>query len=130
MHELKIKRIYQEADKKDGMRILIDRLWPRGIKKEEGKIDLWLKDIAPSSDLRQWFNHRPEKWTEFCKRYHKELSLKQALIQTLLDAIKKHDVTLLYGAKDEKFNNAIALKEYLEHFALSTAKTHEVNKKI
>lgn len=116
MYKLNIKRIYQEADKKDGVRILIDRLWPRGIKKEEAKIDLWLKDIAPSSSLRIWFNHKPEKWVEFCKRYHKELGLNQDLIQTLLDVIKKHDVTLLYGAKDERFNHAIALKEYLDSF--------------
>ena len=104
------------------MRILIDRLWPRGIKKEDAKIDLWLKDIAPSSDLRKWFNHRPEKWEEFCERYHKELSLKQELIQTLLEGIKRHDVTLLYGAKDEKFNNAVALKGYLERFVSQESK--------
>ena len=122
MNVFKIKRIYQEADKNDGMRILIDRLWPRGIKKEDAKIDLWLKDIAPSSDLRKWFNHKPEKWTEFCEGYHKELSLKQELIQTLLDGIKKHDVTLLYGVKDEKFNNAVALKGYLERFVSQESK--------
>lgn len=122
MHVFKIKRIYQGVDKRDGMRILIDKLWPRGIKKEDAKIDLWLKDIAPSSDLRKWFNHRPEKWEEFCERYHKELSLKQELIQTLLEGIKRHDVTLLYGAKDEKFNNAVALKGYLECFVSQESK--------
>lgn len=114
--EFRIKRIYEEPDKKDGVRILIDRLWPRGIRKEDAKIDLWLKDIAPSADLRKWFNHRPEKWAEFCERYHKELTFKQELINNLLDVVKEHDVTFLYGAKDERFNNAVTLKAYLEHF--------------
>lgn len=114
MPTLKIKRVYQEADKGDGMRILIDGLWPRGIKKADAKIDLWLKDIAPSPDLRKWFHHEPEKWIEFRKRYHQELNLKQALIQNLLQILEKNDVTFLYGAKDEKFNNAMALKDYLE----------------
>ena len=116
MHEIKIKRIYEDADNKDGTRILIDRLWPRGVKKENAKIDLWLKDIAPSTDLRKWFNHEPEKWTEFRKRYHQELNLKKELVQSLLDDAQKNDVTLLYAAKDKKFNHAVVLKEYLEHF--------------
>lgn len=111
---LKLKRIYQEADKKDGLRILVDGLWPRGIRKDNSLINLWLKDIAPSADLRRWFNHEPEKWEEFCKRYHKELHLKRELVQRLLDTLKEHDVTLLYAAKDERYNNAAALKEYLE----------------
>ena len=114
--KFEIKRIYEEVDKKDEMRILVDRLWPRGIKKEDAKIDMWLKDIAPSSELRKWFNHRPEKWAEFCERYHKELASKQEIIKNLLEVVKKHDVTLLYAAKDQKFNNAAALKTYLEHF--------------
>lgn len=119
---IKIKRIYEEAEKDDGMRILVDRLWPRGIKKEKAKIDLWLKDIAPSTDLRKAFNHEPEKWGEFCKLYHKELSLKKDLVQSLVDTIQKNKVTLLYGAKDEKFNNAVALKEYLERLQPSIAR--------
>lgn len=114
MPTLKIKRVYQEADKRDGMRILIDGLWPRGIKKADAKIDLWLKDIAPSADLRKWFNHEPEKWAKFRERYYQELKLKQATVQNLLQILKKNDVTFLYGAKDERFNNAVALKEYLE----------------
>ena len=114
--EIKIKRIYEEPDKKDGMRILIDKLWPRGMAKENADIDLWLKDIAPSSDLRKWFGHDPKKWTEFCKRYYKELALNQEPVKHLLDIVKKHKIiTLLYAAKDEEFNNAI---RYLEHLIL------------
>jgi uncharacterized protein YeaO (DUF488 family) len=116
MLRLKIKRIYQDPDKNDGTRILIDGLWPRGIKKTDAKIDLWLKDIAPSADLRKWFNHEPEKWAEFRERFYQELNLKQEAVQILLDILKKpHNVTLLYGSKEERYNNAVALKEYLEH---------------
>lgn len=115
MVQLKLKRIYQEAAKTDGMRILIDGLWPRGIKKSEAKIDLWLKEIAPSPELRGWFHHELEKWPVFCKRYHEELSLKQEPVQYLLAILKEHPiVTFLYGAKEETYNNAVALKSYLE----------------
>src|SRR3546814_14286832 len=112
MLQLKIKRIYQKAGDKDGVRILIDGIWPRGINKDGAKIDFWLKEIAPSSGLRKWFSHDPEKWPEFCKRYYKELSLKQEPVQKLLDIIKEHHhVTLLYGSKEERYNNAVFLKE-------------------
>jgi uncharacterized protein YeaO (DUF488 family) len=111
---IKIKRIYEMREVSDGYRVLIDRLWPRGIKKEEAQIDLWLKDIAPSSNLRQWFNHEPEKWVEFKKRYHQELNKNKNLIQDLLQ--KPRPLTLLYSAKDEKHNNAVALQEYLFKF--------------
>lgn len=113
MPTLKVKRVYEEASKEDGYRILIDRLWPRGLKKATAHIDLWLKEIAPSSELRSWFNHESEKWAEFKKRYAKELSRKQELIKIITDKARSGTVTLLYGAKDEEHNNAIALQTYL-----------------
>ncbi len=116
MTEIKIKRIYQKVDRDDGFRILVDRLWPRGIKKDEAKINLWLKDIAPSPDLRKWFNHDPEKWLDFCKKYHKQLESQQDHIQTILKALHNGSITLLYAAKDEHLNNAVSLKKYLEHY--------------
>jgi len=108
---LKIKRIYDKSDKTDGYRILVDRLWPRGLTKEKAKVDLWLKDIAPSNELRKWYAHDPSKWREFKRQYFKELKNNQEAI----DLIQKQKgiVTLLFGSKEEKFNNAIALKEYL-----------------
>lgn len=113
MTELKVKRIYQSVDKEDGLRVLVDGLWPRGIRKEEAYIDLWLKEIAPSSQLRKWFQHDSEKWVEFCKCYHKELDFKQDYLRPIIKSLKVKDVTLLYGSKEEKFNNANALKEYI-----------------
>ena len=110
---LKIKRIYAESAKTDGYRILVDRLWPRGLTKEKAKIDLWLKEIAPSNDLRQWYSHDPNKWGEFKNRYFKELKSKKDLIDLIRQ--KKGIVTLLFGSKEEKLNNAVALKEYLEN---------------
>jgi uncharacterized protein YeaO (DUF488 family) len=111
---IKIKRIYESADKADGFRILIDRLWPRGISKEKAKLDLWLKEIAPSDSLRKWFGHDLKKCESFKERYFSELESKQ----DALDQIPAHSngktVTLLYGAKEEGCNNATALKEYLE----------------
>ncbi len=110
---IKTKRVYEHADKNDGYRILVDRIWPRGLTKEKAKIDLWLKDIAPSNELRKWFNHEPEKWLEFKKRYCNELTTKQEYIQVIHEKAQKHSVTLVYGAKDEEHNNAIVLQEYL-----------------
>ena len=98
------------------MRILVDRLWPRGISKEKAKIDLWLKDIAPSNTLRKWFNHKEERWEEFKKRYLKELDYKKELVGELQTLIKKGVLTLLYAAKDPFHNNAVALKHCLEQF--------------
>lgn len=116
MPEIKIKRVYQQAEPQDGFRILVDRLWPRGLRKDEAKIDLWLKEIAPNSDLRKWFNHKPEKWLEFCKNYHKQLNSQKDHIQNILKILHKGTITLLYAAKNEQLNNAVALKEYLEHY--------------
>ncbi len=107
-----VKRIYEDRSPQDGYRILVDRLWPRGIKKEKANIDLWLKEIAPSDSLRKWFNHEPEKWEEFKRRYFKELEQKQDLVEILAEHAKKGKVTFLFSAKNETCNNAVALKEY------------------
>jgi uncharacterized protein YeaO (DUF488 family) len=109
-----IKRVYDPRAEIDGFRILIDRLWPRGIRKEEAQVDLWLKDIAPSTGLRQWFGHEPEKWPEFQQRYFRELDAKKRLIDLIREKSARGNVTLLYGARNEKFNNAVSLREYIE----------------
>jgi len=109
-----IKRVYEAASPDDGKRILVDRLWPRGLTKEEAGIDLWLKDIAPSSELREWFGHDPEKWPEFEKRFRKELEANEAAVATLREAVKVGPATLVYGAKDEAHNNAVVIKSFLE----------------
>ena len=111
---IRVKRVYDKPEHSDGSRILVDRLWPRGLSKERARIDIWLKDVAPSNDLRKWFAHNPKKWAEFKKRYFKELAGKKDLIEFILNTEKQGAVSLLYGAKDEKFNNAIALKSYSE----------------
>jgi uncharacterized protein YeaO (DUF488 family) len=111
---IKIKRVYDEPDESDGYRILIDRLWPRGLSKEKAKIDLWLKDIAPSDNLRKRFAHDPNKWVEFKKRYFEEIDNNKKVLELMLKKAKEGAVTLLYGAKNEKFNNAVVLKEYIE----------------
>lgn len=111
---VKIKRIYEKLEEDDGYRILIDHLWPRGISKEKAKIDLWFEEISPSNELRQWFNHDPEKWLEFQKKYKEELKLKKEIVNELKEIIKKKKkVTLLYSAVDMKYNNAVALKKIL-----------------
>lgn len=110
--KIQIKRVYETPDAKDGFRILVDRLWPRGLTKEKAALDLWLKDIAPSTDLRKWFNHDPEKWKEFQKRYRKELKENKEAVDTLKEHLKKGTVTLLYAARDEAHNEAEVLKDY------------------
>ena len=107
-----LKRIYEKAEKKDGTRILVDRLWPRGVSKENAQIDLWLKDIGPSNELRKWFNHEDTKWEEFRKKYFEELKDKKDLIEEIKK--QKGNVTLLFGAKNIEHNNAVAIKEYIE----------------
>jgi uncharacterized protein YeaO (DUF488 family) len=111
---IQTKRIYDEPNKNDGFKVLVDRLWPRGLNKDKAKVDLWLKDIAPSNELRKWFSHDPAKWLEFKIRYKKELKDKQELIEQLCEELKKGKVTLLFAAKDTKHNNAVVLKEVLE----------------
>ena len=110
----KIKRAYQSYDNKDGFRVLVDRLWPRGVSKEKLQLDLWMKEIAPSTELRKWFGHDPERWNEFKKRYLDELKEKKELIKQLNTIEKIHNtVTLVYSAKDEKLNNALVLMDLL-----------------
>lgn len=107
------KRIYVPAAKSDGFRVLVDRLWPRGISKDNAKLDLWLPDIGPSTKLRQWFNHDPVRWEEFQRRYHAELREKEELVAQLKAQAKKGTVTRLYSAKNEAHNQAVALNSFL-----------------
>lgn len=111
---LKIKRVYEKPGPSDGERILVDRLWPRGLSKKRAKIDKWMKDIAPSDGLRKWFSHKEERWEGFKTRYSKELKYKKDLIKELKMLSKNKSVTLLYSAKDEERNNAVALLEFLK----------------
>ena len=111
---LKIKRVYESAQASDGTRFLVERLWPRGIKKETLKMKAWLKDVAPSPELRKWFSHDPAKWTEFKKRYRAELKSNPGAWQPILEAAKKGNVTLLYSARDTEHNSALLLKDHLE----------------
>lgn len=113
---IKTKRVYDPVSPGDGKRILVDRLWPRGIKKEETKIDEWMKDIAPSTDLRKWFAHDPTKWTEFKKRYINELKKKSELVERLRTEAQKGTITLLFAAKDVEHDNAVVLKELIERW--------------
>ncbi len=111
--EIQVKRIYEPADKTDGARILVDRLWPRGVSKVEAALDAWLKDIAPSTELREWFHHDDTLWSEFRKRYIAELHKAPEAVAELREWIKKGRVTLLYAAHDEAHNNAVVLREYM-----------------
>jgi len=111
--EVKIKRIYEKPDKEDGKRILVDRLWPRGLTKEKASVDIWLKEIAPSTELRKWFGHDPDKWKEFQKRYKQELKKNHQQVLILKEQVKTGIATLVYGAKDEEHNEALVLKELL-----------------
>src|ERR1700749_477541 len=104
MASITTKRIYEPAEKTDGFRILVDRLWPRGVSKEKAKIDLWLKEIAPSTELRQWYQHDPDKWDEFKKRYYHELDAQPDVVNQLAEQVKKHHVTLVYSSKNEDIN--------------------------
>jgi uncharacterized protein YeaO (DUF488 family) len=108
-----IKRVYQTPEAADGLRILVDRVWPRGMTKARLRADLWLKSVAPSAELRNWFDHDRSKWDRFRKRYFRELQRNAQDVETLLAAIEKGPVTLLYSAKDTECNQAVALKEYL-----------------
>ena len=111
---IKVKRVYDKPSKEDGSRILVDRLWPRGVSKKDASIDIWMKDIAPSNELRKWFNHDPAKWDQFKTRYFSELDDKSELVKELLSRATKGTLTLVFSAKEERYNNAGALKEYLE----------------
>jgi len=115
----RLKRAYEGAAKDDGFRVLVERLWPRGVTRAKAKLDLWLKEVAPSPALRQWFSHDPAKWNEFRRRYRAELEANPDTLRLLRDKSKAGVVTLVYGSRDEHHNAALALKEILE----SSAKT-------
>ena len=112
MSQISVKRVYDPASRADGRRILVDRLWPRGLSKAEAKLDAWMKDVAPSTELRQWFDHKPERWQEFRKRYGEELRSNPAF-GTLRDMAKAEPVTLLYAARDQTHNEAVVIAEHL-----------------
>jgi uncharacterized protein YeaO (DUF488 family) len=109
-----VKRVYDKPAKEDGMRILVDRLWPRGLTKQKAAIDFWMKEIAPSTELRKWFGHDPDKWSEFRKKYLKELKANKDPVLVLKEHLKKGPVTLVYGARDQEHNEALVLKELLD----------------
>jgi uncharacterized protein YeaO (DUF488 family) len=111
--DIRIKRVYEAPSPDDGTRVLVDRLWPRGLAKDKAGVDLWLKELAPSTELRKWFNHEPEKWAEFRQRYRQELALQPAALGRLRELIDSGPVTLLFGAKEERFNDAVALREFM-----------------
>jgi uncharacterized protein YeaO (DUF488 family) len=110
---IRIARVYDLPPKRREYRVLIDRVWPRGVKKEALCLDAWLKDLAPSTELRKWFNHDPAKWSAFQRRYAAELDARRPLWQELLAAAGKQPLTLLYAARDQEHNNAVALRDYL-----------------
>ncbi|HEY4261684.1 MAG TPA: DUF488 domain-containing protein [Schlesneria sp.] len=114
---IKLKRAYEPPETADGFRILVDRLWPRGVSKDAAGIDLWLKEIAPTTPLRKWFDHDPAKWASFRTRYFRELDERADLIADLRDRLRHGNVTLVYAAKDEQHNHALALKDYLNEHA-------------
>ena len=109
-----IKRVYDPPGKTDGRRILVDRLWPRGISKEKAEIAFWAKEISPSTELRRWYSHDPAKWSEFKAKYFAELDANPEAVQKLLDQVQAPTVTFVYSSKEQHLNNAVALKEYIE----------------
>jgi uncharacterized protein YeaO (DUF488 family) len=112
--KIKVKRVYEKPSVDDGLRVLVDRLWPRGLTKEKARVDLWLKAIAPSTVLRKWFGHEPEKWKEFRKLYRQELRKNKVQVAILKEQLKKGAVTLVYGARDDEHNDAVVLKEFMD----------------
>ncbi len=112
--KIKTKRVYDKPDPGDGFRVLVDRLWPRGLSRADAKIDLWLKDIAPSNELRKWFNHDPDKWPGFKKKFFAELDANRDAVDDLLSRAGRGRVCFLYASKEQKLNNAAALKDYVE----------------
>jgi len=122
----KVKRVYDPPESDDGVRILVDRLWPRGVAKSRAKVDLWLKDAAPSTTLRVWFAHDPARWDEFKQRYFRELKEKEMILASIRRLARQKVVTLLYGARDEENNNAVALRGFLEK-SLSPHPKRKVN---
>ncbi len=113
MTTIRLSRVYDHEPKHPGRAFLVERLWPRGVRRDELKLDGWLKDVAPSTELRQWFSHDPAKWEEFRRRYVTELDAKQQAWKPLVDAAASGDVTLLYSSRDREHNNAVVLHDYL-----------------
>ena len=115
--EFRLKRVYEPASHTDGFRILVDRVWPRGVSKDEAALGLWLKDVAPSTELRKWFGHKPERWKSFAEKYRAELDRNADTVDRLMEQAREHrTITLLFGAKDETHNQAVVLRDYLrEH---------------
>jgi uncharacterized protein YeaO (DUF488 family) len=111
---IRVKRVYEPPSPDDGVRVLVERLWPRGLSKDRAAVDLWLKEVAPSTELRTWFGHDPAKWPEFQKRYRAELRAEKGAVKTLRDKGKHVTVTLVYAARDEEHNSAVALKRFLD----------------
>jgi uncharacterized protein YeaO (DUF488 family) len=111
-----VKRVYEPVAKSDGYRVLVDRVWPRGLKKEDVALDVWAKELAPSTVLRKWFGHDPARWEAFRHRYASELDKQKSFWQPLITRAERHRVTLLFGAKDEEHNQAVALKMYLDNW--------------
>lgn len=111
---IRVKRVYDPPAPEDGLRFLVDRLWPRGMKKENLRIDGWMKEVAPSADLRRWFGHEPDRWEEFCLRYEAELAGNREAWEPLLKTARGGTITLLFGAHDLEHNNALVLKSFLE----------------
>jgi uncharacterized protein YeaO (DUF488 family) len=109
-----LKRVYEDPSPDDGRRILVERLWPRGMSKTRAAVDLWLKDVAPSTELRKWFHHDPDRWDQFRKRYRKELEHNKESVDALRQEEKDGPVTLVYAARDEEHNGALVLKEFLQ----------------
>ncbi len=109
-----LKRVYEDPAKSDGYRILVERLWPRGLSRQDAQIDLWPKDVAPSTELRRWFNHQPYKWAEFKRRYFKELSTRPESFDPVLERVRSGPVTFVFASRERQLNNAAALKEFLE----------------
>ena len=111
---ISLKRAYEAPARTDGCRILVERLWPRGLSKQDAKIELWLKEAAPSTDLRRWFSHEPKKWKEFKRRYFEELRGRSEALEPIIERVRAGQVTFVFGSRETRFNNAVALKEYLE----------------
>jgi uncharacterized protein YeaO (DUF488 family) len=120
--QIALKRVYEPPTPQDGLRVLVERLWPRGLTKDEAEVDLWLKDIAPSADLRKWFGHDPAKWKQFQRRYTAELEENKELVKELRQKSQNGKVTLVYAARDEEHNGALALKQFLSGRTVKKAK--------
>jgi uncharacterized protein YeaO (DUF488 family) len=109
-----LKRAYETPSRSDGCRILVERLWPRGLSKQDAKIDLWQKEAAPSTELRRWFNHEPDRWPDFKRRYFEELRARPASLEPIFERVRGGRVTFVFASRETRFNNAVALKQYVE----------------